>query len=43
MHLQVDESRKVAAVCGVRVVWVSVDACRQGIASKLLDLARYPL
>ena len=40
LSMQVDESRMVAAVCGVRVVWVSGDVRRQGIASKLLDLAR---
>ena len=37
---QVDESRMIAAAAGVRVMWVAVSARRQGIGSKLLDLAR---
>ena len=37
---QVDESRRLAAAAGVRVMWVAVGARRQGIGSKLLDLAR---
>ena len=39
--LRVDESQPCDATCGVRVVWVSADARRTGIASKLLDAARY--
>ena len=39
--MQVDESRRIAAAAGVRVMWVAVGARRQGIGSKLLDLARY--
>ena len=38
--VQVDESRRAPAVCGVRIVWVALEARGQGIASKLLDLAR---
>ena len=37
---QVDESRMIAAAAGVRVMWVAVGARRQGVGSKLLDLAR---
>lgn len=38
--LRVDEGRPKEAACGVRVVWVSVEARMQGIATKLLDVAR---
>lgn len=38
--LRVDESAAVEAACGVRVIWVSVEARLQGIATKLLDTAR---
>jgi hypothetical protein len=36
----VDEGAPVQALCGVRVAWVSLEGRRQGIASRLLDLAR---
>jgi hypothetical protein len=39
--VRVDESAPLRALCGVRVVWASVEARRQGVASKLLDLARW--
>ena len=39
--VRVDESAPLRALCGVRIVWASVEARRQGIASKLLDLARW--
>lgn len=38
--LRLDESRAQETACGVRVIWVSVEARLQGIASKLLDVAR---
>ena len=38
--LRVDESTPEEAACGVRVIWVSVEARLQGVASKLLDVAR---
>ncbi|BDA40851.1 probable N-acetyltransferase ESCO1 [Coccomyxa sp. Obi] len=38
--LRVDESAAKEAACGVRVIWVSVEARLQGIATKLLDTAR---
>ena len=38
--LRVDESAAEEAACGVRVIWVSVEARLQGIATKLLDTAR---
>ena len=39
--VRVDESAPLRALCGVRVVWTSMEARRQGVASKLLDLARW--
>lgn len=39
-QLLVDTGRTVKAACGVRMMWVSADARRQGIASSLLDVAR---
>ena len=39
--LSVDESQPREAVCGVRGIWVSVEARRKGIASQLLDAARH--
>lgn len=38
-----DETTKKRVACGVRVVWVSMQARRQGIATKLLDCARWVL
>lgn len=38
--LRVDESAAEEAACGVRVIWVSVEARLQGIATELLDTAR---
>ena len=35
-----DECRPRRAACGVRVMWVSAGARRQGIASRLMDAAR---
>ena len=35
-----DEGRPRRAACGVRVMWVSAGARRQGIASRLMDAAR---
>ena len=40
-RLEVDDSEPVQALAGVRVIWTSVEARRQGIASRLLDLARW--
>jgi hypothetical protein len=39
--LRVDEEHPVEAACGVRVMWVSKEARRKGIATKLLDVARW--
>ena len=39
--LSVDESQPREAICGVRGIWVSVEARRKGIASQLLDAARH--
>ena len=36
----VDRSVRVRAVLGVRLVWVSVEARRRGVATRLLDCAR---
>jgi N-acetyltransferase len=36
----VDWSRHRRAVCGIRLMWVSYDSRRKGIAGKLLDCAR---
>ena len=36
----IDRSCHIKALCGVRMMWTAVEARRQGIASKLLDLAR---
>ncbi|KAL0036207.1 hypothetical protein WJX79_007986 [Trebouxia sp. C0005] len=38
--LMTDRSKAVKAVCGIKVVWVSAQARRQGIATQLLDTAR---
>jgi N-acetyltransferase len=38
--ISIDRSRQVKAMCGVRVMWTSVEARRQGLATKLLDCAR---
>ena len=38
--LVLDRRQRVRAVCGVRMVWVSVDARRRGLASRLLDACR---
>ena len=39
--LSVDESQPREAICGVRGIWVSMEARRKGIASQLLDAARH--
>jgi N-acetyltransferase len=36
----VDRSRRVKAVCGVRVMWTSAAARRRGVATKMLNCAR---
>lgn len=36
-----DEGRPRRAACGVRVMWVSAGARRQGVASRLMDAARH--
>lgn len=41
--LMTDQSVTVKAVCGVRMMWVSVEARRMGIVSQLLDIARLVL
>lgn len=41
LQLAVDDGAPVNAMCGVRVAWVSLEGRRQGIASRLLDLARW--
>ena len=38
--LLVDRTAPVRAVCGVRLMWVSLEARRQGLATRLLDCAR---
>ncbi len=38
--LMTDRSKAVKAVCGIRVMWVSAQARRRGIATQLLDTAR---
>ncbi|KAL0056094.1 hypothetical protein WJX82_007662 [Trebouxia sp. C0006] len=38
--LMTDRSKAVKAVCGIKVMWVSAQARRQGIATQLLDTAR---
>lgn len=38
--LEVDRTQRVRAVLGVRLVWVSVEARRRGVATRLLDCAR---
>lgn len=35
-----DRRQRHRAVCGVRLVWVSLEARRQGLATKLLDCLR---
>ena len=39
--LMTDRSKAVKAVCGIKVMWVSAQARRQGIATQLLDTARF--
>ena len=39
-RLEVDESDPHPAVCGVRLIWASVEARRRGIATRLLNAAR---
>ncbi|DBB06353.1 TPA: hypothetical protein ACH3X1_011921 [Trebouxia sp. C0004] len=41
--LMTDRSKAVKAVCGIKVMWVSAQARRQGIATQLLDTARFVL
>ena len=36
----VDRRQRVRASCGVRLIWVSIGARRQGLATRLLDWAR---
>jgi N-acetyltransferase len=38
--LALDRRQRVRAVCGVRLMWVSVEARRWGLASRLLDCCR---
>ena len=38
--VRTDRSQAVKAACGIKVVWVSAQARRQGIATQLLDTAR---
>ena len=38
-----DRSKVVKAACGVKVMWVSAQARRKGIATQLLDTARSAL
>lgn len=38
--LELDRSQRVRAVCGVRLMWVSVEARRRGLATRLLDCCR---
>lgn len=38
--LVVDRTRRMRALCGIRLVWVSVEARRRGVASRLLDCVR---
>ena len=38
--LELDRSQRVRAVCGVRLMWVSLEARRRGLASRLLDCCR---
>ena len=38
--LALDRRQRVRAVCGVRLMWVSVEARRRGLASRLLDCCR---
>ena len=35
-----DRAQRMRAVCGVRLIWVSVKARRAGVATKLLDCMR---
>ncbi|KAL3140108.1 hypothetical protein ABBQ38_004386 [Trebouxia sp. C0009 RCD-2024] len=41
--VRVDRDKKVKAACGIRVMWVSSQARRKGIATLLLDTARFAL
>ncbi|KAL4854413.1 Protein CHROMOSOME TRANSMISSION FIDELITY 7 [Chlorella vulgaris] len=41
--LELDRRQRVRAVCGVRVMWVSLEARRQGLATRLLDCCRCQL
>ena len=38
--LALDRQRRARAACGVRLMWVSVEVRRRGLASRLLDAAR---
>lgn len=38
--LALDRSRRVRAACGVRLMWVSLEARRRGLATRLLDCCR---
>lgn len=38
--LAIDRRQRVRAMCGVRLVWVSTEARRRGIATRLLDCMR---
>ena len=41
--VRVDREKTVKAACGIRVMWVSAQARRRGIATLLLDTARFAL
>lgn len=41
--VRVDRDKKVRAACGIKVMWVSSQARRRGIATLLLDTARFAL
>ena len=41
--VRVDRERTVKAACGIKVMWVSAQARRRGIATLLLDTARFAL
>jgi hypothetical protein len=38
--IQLDRSRRLRAVCGVRLAWVSLESRRSGLATRLLDACR---
>lgn len=38
--VEVDKARAVKSMCGIKLIWVSADARRKGIATQLLDAVR---